>query len=238
MPLNIDSYLIQERDVRMYEQNSVIRNGLVLHLDASIFNTVTYGTTWFDLSGNNNNGTLINGVGYNSGNGESLVFDGVDDSVEITNFPAIFSGSVCMCGWFYFLDGDARDILFGSYNVSDSINFERNTSNRLRLYWNQGQTDINTGNNVVSSGIWQYISIQRNKENQTVDFFVNSILVNQQSVNVSDVATSRTFRIGRDSRTGTTALRGNIAQVQIYARALTAAEIAHNYNVTKGRFGL
>ena len=59
---------------------SIVTNGLVLCLDAA--NSKSYpgsGTTWTDLSGRGNNGTLVNGVGYNSGNLGSLVFDGVDD---------------------------------------------------------------------------------------------------------------------------------------------------------------
>ena len=68
------------RTVSDFVPNSIIDDGLVLYLDAA--NTKSYpgsGTTWTDLSGNGNNGTLENGVGYNSGNGGSLVFDGVDD---------------------------------------------------------------------------------------------------------------------------------------------------------------
>jgi hypothetical protein len=45
----------------------IVTDGLVLALDAG--NPKSYpgsGTTWTDLSGNGNNGTLVNGVGYNS----------------------------------------------------------------------------------------------------------------------------------------------------------------------------
>jgi hypothetical protein len=45
------------------------------------------------LSGNGNNGTLVNGVGYNSGNGGSLSFDGVDDYVSLTSADLRFGGS-------------------------------------------------------------------------------------------------------------------------------------------------
>ena len=48
----------------------IITDGLVLCLDAG--NTKSYpgsGTTWTDLSGQGNNGTLVNGVGYNGSNG-------------------------------------------------------------------------------------------------------------------------------------------------------------------------
>ena len=63
-------------------QGNIVTNGLVLNLDAA--NPRSYppaynGTTWFDLSGNSNNGTLTNGPTYNTGSGGSIVFDGVDD---------------------------------------------------------------------------------------------------------------------------------------------------------------
>ena len=71
---------------------SIVRNGLVLYLDAA--NKKSYpatGTTWFDLSGNGRNGTLTNGPTYD---GQSIVFDGIDDSstanlTGVTNFSAL-----------------------------------------------------------------------------------------------------------------------------------------------------
>ena len=56
----------------------IVTDGLVLCLDAG--NPKSYpgsGTTWTDLSGQGNNGTLVNGVGYVGTNGGSLSFDGV-----------------------------------------------------------------------------------------------------------------------------------------------------------------
>lgn len=68
----------------MYTGPNIVTDGLVLYLDAA--NTKSYpgsGTTWNDLSGNGNNGTLINGYIFNSiGNG-NLVFDGSNDYVNI-----------------------------------------------------------------------------------------------------------------------------------------------------------
>ena len=46
----------------------IVTNGLVLSLDAGVSSSYPgTGTTWTDLSGNGNNGTLVGGVGYNSG---------------------------------------------------------------------------------------------------------------------------------------------------------------------------
>jgi len=66
-----------------YQQGNLIADGLVMAWDAS--NPASYpgsGTTIYDLSGNGNNGTLYNGVGFSSANGGVLTFDGVDDYVQ------------------------------------------------------------------------------------------------------------------------------------------------------------
>ena len=53
---------------------SIVTDGLVLNLDAGFVSSYPKtGTTWKDLSGNGNNGTLVNGVGFSGG---SMVFDG------------------------------------------------------------------------------------------------------------------------------------------------------------------
>ena len=66
--------------------STIVSSGLVLHLDAG--NASSYpgsGTTWTDLSGSGNNGTLVNGPTYSSANGGSLSFDGVNDYVSVSN---------------------------------------------------------------------------------------------------------------------------------------------------------
>ena len=84
---------------------SLVMNGLVLCLDAG--NSKSYpgtGTTWTDLSGNGNNGTLTNGPTYSSANGGSLVFDGTNDYTQTPlsgTFPQI---TVEFWGFFEYLD--------------------------------------------------------------------------------------------------------------------------------------
>ena len=80
---------------------SIVTSGLVLNLDAN--NVSSYsgtGTTWTDLSGQNNNGTLINGVGYSSVNGGALVFDGVNDYVNVASNPRISNTDFTYDFWF------------------------------------------------------------------------------------------------------------------------------------------
>ncbi|NBP55511.1 hypothetical protein EBU71_03030, partial [bacterium] len=80
---------------------AIVTNGLVLNLDAG--NSASYpgtGTTWTDLSGNGNNGTLINGPTYSSSNGGSIVFDGTNDSVNIPISSSLQSQYFTLDAWF------------------------------------------------------------------------------------------------------------------------------------------
>ena len=71
--------------VGAYAGPDISESGLVLALDAG--NSKSYpgaGTTWTDLSGRGNTGTLTNmdGTNFNSANGGSLTFDGSDEFVQ------------------------------------------------------------------------------------------------------------------------------------------------------------
>ena len=68
------------------EYENIVTDGLTLSYDAGFVGSYpTTGTTWYDLSGNSSNGTLINGPTFNSSNGGSIVFDAADDSVQLPN---------------------------------------------------------------------------------------------------------------------------------------------------------
>jgi len=62
----------------------IVTSGLVLALDAA--DKLSYrgsGTTWRDLSGNSNKGTLTNGPTFSEGNMGSISFDGTNDYVNV-----------------------------------------------------------------------------------------------------------------------------------------------------------
>jgi len=78
---------------------------------------------------------------------------------------------------------------------------------------------------------------------QKIAMYVNGILDNNTYstvTNTSTVATSSLWIASNKSDAVTPALSfpGNIYQTSIYNRALSAQEVAQNYNATKTRFGL
>lgn len=72
------------------DYEDVVTDGLILNLDAGF--SASYpqsGTTWYDLSLSGNNGTLLNGLTYDSEMGGSIVFNGITGRVSLSNIPNI-----------------------------------------------------------------------------------------------------------------------------------------------------
>lgn len=76
--------MINMHGVVQSNYSKIVRNGLVLWLDAMNDNSYSgSGAIWNDLTANNRSGSLTNGPTFNSANGGSIVFDGVDDFVNV-----------------------------------------------------------------------------------------------------------------------------------------------------------
>jgi hypothetical protein len=173
----------------------------------------------------------MNGVGFNSGNLGSLSFDGVNDYVRIT-LPSTTSYNTFSYGaWIYatstngyrtIIDQDNDNWLFV---VFDGILISFNPT-------------ITTGY-TINTNQWYYVNMTH-IDGGPILFYVNGSLVYTSSNNSTQHTTSY-FGIGAGISSPTVAdefWSGNIAQVSIYNRALSAAEIQQNYNALKGRFNL
>jgi hypothetical protein len=226
----------------------IITNGLVLSLDAA--NNKSYprsGTTWTDLSGNNNTGTLTNGPTFNAGNQGSISFDGTDDYIDTVNTGTTFqfSNTTFTLSLWVKTNAVSGNLISkgatastGGWVVGLSSNGTFNTTTKFSDGFNvatrSSVSSINDNNwyNIV-------IIITTNTSTQSSNnllLYLNGIL-NQSSLTLSNVyaATTDTIQIGRRPSGGY--FSGNISNVQIYNRELTAAEVLQNYNATKSRFG-
>jgi len=225
-----------------------VQDGLVLSLDAADRNSYPgSGTLWTDLSGNGNNGTLTNGPTFNSANLGSIVFDGIDDFISLSDSSGLTqAGSTQFTVELWAKKAQAdKDLLIGAQDqtvfkgwflqwYSDSIVYFgiRNGTgtgyNRVSLSY--------TSNFVNLIGVFD--------GSQSTDATKNKIYINgtQQTLTtlpqLSSVPTNLVqLTIGRvvNFNGFTTA---NISIAKIYNRALSASEIAQNYSSTKTRFGL
>jgi len=221
-----------------YGGPDIITDGLLFAYDAGSERCYPgSGTSTTNIMSQASPGTLQNGVGFNTANGGFWEFDGVDNKIEVTSFPTqVFNGSCTMESWVYWND-DTRSTILGNYDAgANDVNFEKLTGKTLRFYWNRGERDV-TASNVVVLNTWQCVVFVRDTAANAFKFYVNGLLVATVSNDGSNIAsTGSTFRIGADSRNGSTVTNGDISTVRMYNIALTAAQVLQNYNAQKNRF--
>jgi hypothetical protein len=136
--------------------------------------------------------------------------------------------------WAYYND-DTRGIIFGNYDSFNDVNFEKHTSRRLRIYWNRGERDVFSPINAFALNQWNHLVFIRNKNGNKMEMWVNGELVYEVANAGSDIFnTSSDFRIGRDTRTGTTVTNGSLTNLKIYNRPLSATEVKSLYDQGRG----
>ena len=221
----------------------IVTNGLVLCLDAG--NRKSYpssGTAWSDLSSNNNNGTLTNGPTFNSANGGSIVFDGTNDNVQLGNASNIISASqsqISVNTW-------VKTNVVNQYKKI-LVNVTSGTQSITGIYFSLGPnpevyfgvtTSGGQGAAIYSQQIstTQYSNLCGTYDGSNIRLYLNGNLVATQSLTGTISNTGITRISGYDNNAEV--WDGNIAQVSIYNRALSASEVLQNYNANKGRFGL
>jgi hypothetical protein len=226
--------------------NKIVTNGLVMYLDAANPNSYTSGsTTWNDLSGNTNNGTLTGGatgsIGY-------IGFDGVDDRVsKASNIDVGVNFSIS--AWIYptLLGITRRCITSNSYNYSirNGWLLSIGGASQLNTFYLSIGADAayKVGpTNALSLNTWAYITGVVTNGGGVIDLYKNGNILSYtvySPFNGAITYTNPQFNIGYRDITGTTdPYTGNIASVSLYNRSLSAAEVLQNYNATKTRFGL
>jgi len=214
----------------------IVTSGLVLNLDAG--DAASYpgsGTTWTDLSGNGNNGTLTNmdGTNFDSANGGSLEFNGSNEFVPIgsTGFPTSNSAGT-LSAWARTNTITGGFVFIVSYGgAGTSLARFLGIANSTFLFGGYA-------NDITASGVplntWFNMAGVYTGTNALM--YVNGVLVSGPTAKSWNTS-SGNANIGRQTN-GNEYWNGNISQVSIYNRALTAAEVTQNYNALKSRYGL
>ena len=244
---------------------NVVEDGLVLALDAG--NTKSYpgsGTTWTDLSGNSNNGTLTNGPTYNSADGGSISINGNSETKGITlsNVSTIMGDGtgdwtiefwymtpsftvspgestviplISNINWYNSANGSFWITVKGNRKVQGVFNHDSSNSNNFEV----------ESTTIISTNIWYHFAFV--KQDDTIRLYVNGI--QEGTVAASNLSSSgfyaggNTLAIGRwqtyqtNSPTTSRYGIGNFSSVRIYKdKGLTASEVQQNYNALKGRY--
>jgi len=218
----------------------IVTDGLVLHLDAANNRSYVSGSnTWNDLSGNGNNGTLIQGASFNTSNNGSIIFDGTNDAVTLASKTYSFNGGTLEI-WTKLTSKNRQQGFVGINAPPKYLNFWMNTNNTMR--WEViGDTALTyspiSSTTIFSTGVWYHAT--GTFTGALNSLYINGVLETSSTTGAANVPTSitTTAYIGDYGATAYP-LAGNIAVVKLYNRALSRSEIFQNYNATKGRFGL
>ena len=224
----------------------VVTDGLVLYLDAA--NTKSYpgsGITWTDLSRSGNSSEL-NGPTFNSANGGSIVFDGTNDFVEIQNqIQFDQTDPFTLSSWVKSnvsneLIINNENILYTGYRLNINVNANIEIGLRSSI---SDDIAIETLNSINANTWYHIVGTYDGTSNVSgMKIYINGVEEDTNTISntltSSTLSNQRTLLGIRRLSPPPDPLRGNIANVQIYNRALSTQEVLQNYNATKTRFGL
>jgi hypothetical protein len=99
---------------RFFPNENIVRNGLVLNIDASKSNSYPgAGNTIYDLSGSGNTGTFVNGPTFSTSNGGSLFFDNVNDYISFGTASSVKPTQLTLACFFKINAINAPNVIVG-----------------------------------------------------------------------------------------------------------------------------
>lgn len=224
--------------------NSVVRDGLVLHLDAA--NPKSYpgsGTTWFDLSGNKNDMSLVNGPVFSSDLKGSLGFDSTNDYIQ-GNSTTPFQTTSFTIEMYLKLTEDLDSSKFKGFfsTIQGSSGYQLFWHSAQYFYLFVGGIVASTSSSAGTINSGQFLHLVATYDNGNTN---NSALyVNQQKYQsttsgnyVQSNLPPRIIGLRADSSTNYH-VGCDLYSVKFYNRSLTDLEINRNFNSLRDRYGI
>lgn len=203
---------------------------LKLFIDAG--NPLSYsgtGTVATDLTGNGNNATLVNGTSYNSANGGTFVFDGVNDYID-TNTKA-FINEMTVESWIKLptITAGQQYIL-----VDSGQGYTEYKLSAGKLSYNLAGSSGVVGSTTLNINTYYHL-VATFKAGELAKVYVNGVVDGTSSGNFSAIQNnSANLRLMGN---GPFYLQGNVGMLKIYNAKRTDAEVLASFNEFKSRYG-
>lgn len=214
---------------------SIVRSGLVMHLDAAnVKSYVGSGTSWIDVTRNGNVATLTGGPTFNSDNGGSIVLDGVDDYVAIncaSNQIRAFNSTTQFVIKLPTYGGAQRNIL--SYRSVNTLYIGKQ-SGGIFCYYNTLNTQAYTVGSIADNAI-AHVVVTCDAVNNLLSTYINGSLAGSVSRTGWGTTFNTTMTIGGSDLEY---MVGNFYSFSHYNRVLSAPEILQNFEAYRGRYGI
>jgi hypothetical protein len=205
-------------------------NGLVNYLNVANRNSYPgSGTTWYDLSGNNRNGTISGS--YSDG---SLFFNPGYVEFSQYNFGNEFT-------FIAFINPTTKNTISALFANSSAgsftngirifINFDGANTRTLHIELGNGSSSqlITSASNTVTYGVWQQVAFTLNKSTAKGAIYHNGIKVKEDNLNFTNFNSNDRFDFG--TIRGAYSYLGRLSSFTTYNRALTESEIKDIYKL-------
>jgi hypothetical protein len=221
-----------------YANGKIVTDGLILSFDAADRNSYSgSGTTWNDVAGLRT-ATINGSYSFNTGNGGYFDGFGTNSSyITINNPPtATISAATIQCVVMY------TDTQLENYSI---LRFRNSSNAEVKL-----GGDFDSFNNIImlnfngrftkftlNQNVWNFVSAVADPSNLSTNISVNggartTTIHGSLSPLTSPVAANMISR----QDTSQQSLKGRLALVLYYNRALSVAEELQNYNALRHRF--
>jgi hypothetical protein len=228
---------------------NIVTDGLVLALDAASKKSYSgTGTTWYDLTSNSLDATLNGGTTFSTDNYGTIIFDGVNDYGTIGSSTLTAINVLTFELWLnrtgigtttppydriFQKDGGISGYPAWGWHIGESTP----ATPTFRSSFGPSAGESNNSISFIDSislNEWNCLATTIDSNLLASNYF-NGVPSNSGTLNNAPMTTQDVTRIAQgDGRE----FQGKISTVKIYNRALTADEIAQNYNALKSRFGL
>jgi hypothetical protein len=224
---------------------SIVTENLIYSIDIANPDSYVSGSTLLNNQiENQNTGVITNGVGFDGANGGSLNFDGADDYVELGSIDS--TNPLSLYGQTDFsvevwinsnLTGDDYQRIIDKSDAGSSTNgwgVVQRPSNKYIYLFVDGGTVSTYVDSSLTSGIWRNYLWTR--KNTSTKLYVNGTLVDTEIYTRAVPSDTTGMRIGTWNHSTGREYNGKIANIKIYNKELSAAEVLQNHNALKNRF--
>jgi uncharacterized repeat protein (TIGR01451 family) len=193
-------------------------------------------SNWYDLSGDFNNGQLINNFNYSTTDANSFIFNGSNTYVDVLKAnsasddltietwikPSVFSSGSIQTLFAHTIEGEG----------STRLEFE---NNKLRANLSNASCFYDCPMTFTADQ-WYHISVVYSKTGNAIQFYVNGALIHTATVSNGPTILSSTFKLGSFNG-ATNYFNGKMGSFKMYTSARTAAEIVADFTSDKKRYG-
>ena len=227
--------------------SKVTTDEILMYLDAGNAKSFAVGATvWNDVSRGNKDGVLLNGATFSTANNGTIVFDGIDDFVQISTGPNWFPMSttaISFDAWIKTSGVPGGNTVNGIISLTYGITLS--TTINGNVYFRVYDNNLLVLNNLLTTGLncndnrWHHIV--GTNDGATSKIYVDGVFITSISAPFyGDVITAwygSTCGVGIEANnTAVTRFNGSISMVKVYGKALSATEVLQNYNATKTRY--